>query len=199
MTLASEICPASSTNRTSTAPAILADAHSHDVPRPGSPDRRRAELGHQRRPCRGRRARQRAPCSLSPFWTGRTVTPSTLAALKTAVSKVADDLMAGSSDADSLPCGEERADHPCTGICLARTGAGLGWRGSCSPRQGRADVLRRGLTRRAGRAPRPAIARLGAAGRIAGRGLHGSDRPPRSRGRRPTRRGRTATTGDPWS
>ena len=88
MTLASEIWPASSTNRTSTASVILADAHSHDVPaaRFARPSSSRARTSAASLPRATRSST--STWSLSPFWTGRTVTPSTLAALKTAVSRL---------------------------------------------------------------------------------------------------------------
>ena len=183
-TLASEIWPASSTNRTSTASRILADAHSHVVP---------AARFARRSSSRARTSSVSLPWataswmtmrSFSPRWTARTSTPSSAAAASTAESRLPMTLWLVAVIPTRLSGGQQGADHPRARVRLARSRVGPGspacvWSRARARRRAAVEV---GLAI-AGRADHRAPDRTAAAGAGAGRGPPGTAPAPRCRGR----------------
>ena len=120
-TLASEIWPASSTNRTSTVSAMRVVVHSHDVPaaRVAIPvdSRSWTTFASFARETRG----SATTTSASPRWTAATGMSSVVGCGEDRAEEVGDDLVAGGGDADPFAGREQRQDHPRPGVRLAGT------------------------------------------------------------------------------
>ena len=195
-TLASEIWPASSTNRTSTAPTIFADAHSQGVPaaRLARPSSSRARTSLASLPRVDPLVVE--DLLLLALLDGPDSRPGLLLGrLEDRLEQVADDLVARPGDADALAGREQGQDHAGAGVGLAGPRRALDRERRPIERQGQPAGGRRGRVSPARQRPRRRLAdpRRAPQEQVARRAERtvGID----AVGRRPSRRSRRATPG----